>query len=135
MSLFNQRKCQVLEYVRENSDTTSSGLAAALDLEIHNARTLLKKYYDQGLLNRRNDADSPAKLYNTTEKGEEREKWMKRRQPDLEDTQSDLESSDHQQNKRRNVSIPARTLASERTAQVQRLRKIAELLENIPDSR
>lgn len=50
---YNERKRQVLAFVRDNPSVTSSELARTLNLEIHNARTLLKKYFDQGLLSRR----------------------------------------------------------------------------------
>lgn len=76
MTGYNKRKSQVLQYVRENPAATSADLASALDLEIHNARTLLKKYSRQGLLARR-EADSwGAKTHDITEKGLKRLKWL-----------------------------------------------------------
>jgi DNA-binding MarR family transcriptional regulator len=66
---YNERKLQVLEYVETHPGTTSSELASALDLEIHNARTLLKKYSCQGLLSRSRADACGTMAYKITEKG------------------------------------------------------------------
>ncbi|MGD0496452.1 MAG: hypothetical protein ABSB28_10540 [Candidatus Bathyarchaeia archaeon] len=77
MARYNERKLQVLEYVRQHPTTTSSDLASALDLEIHNARTLLKKYSRQGLLSRRSTDSWGTRIHEITEKGLRRLKWLR----------------------------------------------------------
>jgi len=78
---YNERKRQVLEYVAHVGAVTSSKLAQALDLEIHNARVLLKKYSRQGLLSRRKADFEGAriwgtKVYEITERGLRRLAWL-----------------------------------------------------------
>lgn len=73
----SRRKLEVLEYVRDNESTTSSELAEALDLEIHNARTLLRKYNREGLLSRRKVDVFGTREYMITDKGLRRIEWLK----------------------------------------------------------
>jgi DNA-binding MarR family transcriptional regulator len=74
---YNERKLQVLEYVELRRMTTSFELAGALNLEIHNARTLLKKYSRQGLLSRSREDACGTKGYEITEKGLRRLSYLK----------------------------------------------------------
>jgi DNA-binding MarR family transcriptional regulator len=74
---YNERKLQVLEYVEMCPGTTSSDLASALDLEIHNARTLLKKYSCQGLLSRSRADACGTRVHEITEKGSSRLSYLK----------------------------------------------------------
>jgi DNA-binding MarR family transcriptional regulator len=74
---YNERKLQVLEYVEMYPGTTSYDLASALDLEIHNARTLLKKYSRQGLLSRSRTDACGTRAYEITEKGSSRLSYLK----------------------------------------------------------
>ena len=74
---YNRRKLQVLEYVEMRLGTTSSDLASALDLEIHNARTLLKKYSRQGLLSRSRADACGTWVHKITEKGLRRLSYLK----------------------------------------------------------
>lgn len=49
---WNKRKLQILEFIYEEREVTSLNVAEVLGLEIHNARTLLRRYNRQGLLSR-----------------------------------------------------------------------------------
>ena len=71
----NERKLQVLEYVKMCQMTKSSELA--LKLEIHNARTLLKKYSRQGLLSRSRADAYGTRVHEITEKGLRRLSYLK----------------------------------------------------------
>ena len=73
----NERKLQVLEYVKMCRTTISSELAGALKLEIHNARTLLKKYNRQGLLSRSRADVYGTRVHEITEKGLRRLSYLK----------------------------------------------------------
>ena len=75
---YNERKEQVLEYVRENKPVTSREVARDLDLEVHNARTLLAKYTRFGLLRRMNPWGKRGYPfeYELTSKGEKRLMWL-----------------------------------------------------------
>ena len=73
----NERKLQVLEYVKMCQMTKSSELALALKLEIHNARTLLKKYSRQGLLSRSRADAYGTRVHEITEKGLRRLSYLK----------------------------------------------------------
>jgi DNA-binding MarR family transcriptional regulator len=73
----NIRKIQVLEYMELHLETTSSELAGALNLEIHNARTLLKKYSRQGFLSRRRVDARGTRVHKITEKGLRRLSYLK----------------------------------------------------------
>ena len=77
MVRYNERKLQVLEYVKMRRTTTSSELAGALNLEVHNARTLLKKYSRQGLLSRRRADAWGTRVHEITEKGLRRLSYLK----------------------------------------------------------
>jgi DNA-binding MarR family transcriptional regulator len=74
---YNERKLQVLEYVKMRRATTSSELAGALNLEVHNARTLLKKYSRQGLLSRSRADAWGTRVHEITEKGLRRLSYLK----------------------------------------------------------
>ena len=77
MSSRNQRKLQVLTVMASNGYAyTSSLLASKLNLEVHNARTLLKRYSNMGLLNRRKSKQG-AYVYWISEKGYRRLEWLK----------------------------------------------------------
>ena len=77
MAGYNERKLEILEYVSKCEDVTASNVAEDLDLEIHNARTLLRRYNRQGLLTRYKSDDSwGTRKYNITEKGLERIEWI-----------------------------------------------------------
>ena len=121
---FNKRKRQVLEHVRDNPYATSSELARALDLEIHNARTLLKKYDWQGLLSGRKQPDSQAKEYTITEKGLERLKWLTGEA--AKEKAGTVVTTEEVVNGKGASKPTAREEAAER------LRKFAELLKNVP---
>ena len=75
---YNERKEQVLGYVRENELVTSRDLARDLDVEVHNARTLLAKYTRFGLLRRTNPWGKRGYPfeYELTSKGEKRLMWL-----------------------------------------------------------
>ena len=74
----NQRKIQVLEYMELRLETTSFEIACALNLEIHNARTLLKKYNRQGLISRKREADAwGTRVHKITERGRDRLSYLK----------------------------------------------------------
>ena len=74
---YNERKEQILEYVRENEPVTSWGVARDLDVEVHNARTLLAKYTRFGLLRRTNWGKRGYPFeYELTSKGEKRLMWL-----------------------------------------------------------
>ena len=73
----NQRKIQVLEYMETCLETTSFELACALNLEIHNARTLLKKYNRQGLISRKRTDMWGTRVHKITEKGRDRLSYLK----------------------------------------------------------
>jgi DNA-binding MarR family transcriptional regulator len=74
---YNERKRQVLEYVKMSPGTTSSELALALNLKIHNARTLLKKYSRQGLLSRSREDARGTRVHEITKKGLRRLSYLK----------------------------------------------------------
>jgi DNA-binding MarR family transcriptional regulator len=74
---YNERKLQVLEYVEKCPGTTSTELALELNLEIHNARTLLKKYSRQGLLSRSQADACGTWVHKITEKGSSRLSYLK----------------------------------------------------------
>lgn len=76
---YNERKLQVLEYVEMHPRTTSSEIAFSLGIEIHNARTLLKKYSRQGLLSRNREDVWGTRVHNITEKGLRRLSYLKER--------------------------------------------------------
>jgi len=133
---YNERKRQVLAFVRDNPSVTSSELARTLNLEIHNARTLLKKYFDQGLLSRRKNDCFGTRNYEATEKGLKRLKWLSGEQ-----TSSVAEEPLNVGELEKEVA-PAPIMSEEislgervRAAQVERLRKFIELFKNIPDSK
>ncbi len=68
----NQRKLELLAYVDRYEPVTASELAGALDLEVHNARMLLKNYWRQGRRLRRRIDERGTRAYWITEKGQER---------------------------------------------------------------
>ncbi len=74
---YNERKLQILEFIYENGDVTSFELAEALDLEIHNARTLLKRYHEYGLLSRIKVDSFGTRVYMITNRGIERLEWLR----------------------------------------------------------
>jgi DNA-binding IclR family transcriptional regulator len=74
---YNERKLQVLEYVEMCRMTTSAELAGSLNLEIHNARTLLKKYSRQGLLSRSRKDAWGTRVHKITAKGLRRLSYLK----------------------------------------------------------
>ena len=74
---YNERKLQVLEYVELRLGTTSFELSLALKLEIHNARTLLKKYSRQGLLSRSRADARGTRVHKITQKGLRRLSYLK----------------------------------------------------------
>ena len=76
MALYNARKRQILEFIYENDFVTSAQVSNELSLEIHNSRTLLKKYYKQGLLTRKNDGIR--KIYTISERGIDRLDWLEK---------------------------------------------------------
>lgn len=75
---YNERKRQILEYVRDNEPVSSWDVSRDLDLEVHNARTLLAKYARFGLLRRENHWGKRGHPfeYTITERGEERLIWL-----------------------------------------------------------
>ena len=77
VSGYNERKLQILEYVYMQGSVTSSNLAEALDMEIHNVRTLLRKYSLQGLLTHHKIDARGTRAYEITGKGLERINWIK----------------------------------------------------------
>ena len=75
--LRNQRKLQVLQFISDNGgQATSNQLEIELDMEIHNARMALLRYFNQGLLRR--SRGHSIKLYTLTEKGYQRLQYLKR---------------------------------------------------------
>ena len=78
MVKYNERKEQVLEYVRGNEPVSSWDVARELGLEVHNARTLLAKYTRFGLLRRTNPWGKRGYPfeYELTSKGEKRLMWL-----------------------------------------------------------
>ena len=121
----NERKEQVLEYVLNNPDATSVDVALALDLEIHNARTLLHKYERQGLLSRRQVDFYGTRVYNIKEKGVERLKWLWG-----EPTQRKSKSKGERREKK-HVKVKHEAPTPGREAAAERLRKFAELLSQL----
>lgn len=75
--MYNSRKLEILKFVRDVGTVTSSDVAGALGLRIHNARMLLYKYHRQGLLSRRTVSPFRAKEYSVTERGVRRLAWLK----------------------------------------------------------
>lgn len=124
----NERKLEVLEYLSKNSSVTSDELASALDLEIHNARTLLKNYSSQGLLSRSKVDCYGTRIYDMTEKGWKRLKWL--RGDEGEEEKEIPASAVPVMEKMHPVAPPksARAPISPYVAAAQRLRKIAEIL-------
>lgn len=71
----NERKLEVLECIANLGEVSSAELGNTLGLEIHLARMLLLNYHRQGLLSRRTQGRH--KIYEVTEKGLDRIKWLK----------------------------------------------------------
>jgi len=76
MAGYNERKRDILGYVENHPGATASEVASALDVEIHNARTLLHKYNRRGLLSRRIIDGQKTRAYEITEKGLRRLEWL-----------------------------------------------------------
>ena len=74
---WNKRKFQVLEYVYEREEGSSRDVADALHVEIHNVRTLLRKYHLQCLLRRYTGDAYGSRIYEITTKGEARIEWIR----------------------------------------------------------
>ena len=90
MAGWNMRKLQILEYADEVGEVSSFDVAEALNLEIHNARTLLLKYHRQGLLSRYTVDAYGTRLYEITGKGVERIGWIRSRMEEASEAR-DLE--------------------------------------------
>ena len=73
---YNERKLEVLDYILTNETATSDDISLALNIEIHNSRMLLRKYWKQGLLRRRKVNKFGKRVYSLSEKGEERLKFL-----------------------------------------------------------
>ena len=140
MTGHNKRKHQVLDYICRYPDSTSADLASALDIEIHNARTLLKKYHRQGLLRRRKVDRWGTRTYEITEKGLKRRKWLGSHEtPAKKLGRSERASEDKTREKEKKSPAAApKPLESERIStvdvrarQVERLRRFAELLKQL----
>ena len=125
----NERKLQVLHYISENAGITSADLASALDLEIHNARTLLKKYSRQGLLSRSIGDRHGTRIHDITQKGLKRLKWLR---GDEGKEEKEIPTSAVPIMEKMHPVAPPKPARAPVPA-VQRLRKLAELLSNIPE--
>lgn len=67
---WNERKFLVLQFAAAQVDEfTSEDLATALDIEIHAARTYLKRYHVMGLLARHRIYGLSMRAYRITKKG------------------------------------------------------------------
>ena len=76
-SRFNSRKLQVLAYVASVYSCTAREISNDLGLEIHNARTLLKRYWKQRLLGRQK-CETGEFVYYLTERGRKRLEFLQR---------------------------------------------------------
>jgi len=63
---FNQRKAEVLQYIRESGEVCARDLFEELEMEIHNARMLLLIYWKEGLLTRRSILVPNESMFGTT---------------------------------------------------------------------
>ena len=85
MAGYKERKLEILEYVSERGEVTASDVADDLNLEIHNARTLLKKHHSQWLLIRQKSDDAwGTREYNIAEIDLDRIEWIKESPEELE---------------------------------------------------
>jgi len=75
----NVRKLEILEFIGEQGEATSSDLTRALGISQSNASTLLARYHRWGLLNRRRDYPNfcNMRLYRLTETGLKRFEFLK----------------------------------------------------------
>lgn len=77
MTVRNERKLEVLKFVAAEEEVTTEQVAEAFDMEIHNARMQLKRYWKSGLLHRRViDRKTKKRAYRITEKGIGRISWL-----------------------------------------------------------
>lgn len=82
MASKNERKLEVLKYIEQEEVVTAEEVADAFDMEIHNARMQLKRYWKSGLLNRRViDMKTKKRAYMITEKGIGRISWLEDNTP------------------------------------------------------
>jgi len=128
MAGYNERKRQVLEYVKEHPAVTSAELASALDLEIHNARTLLKKYSRQGLLSRSKTDPWGTRVHEITEKGLRRLKWL-REQDSSGEIEGEVEEKVIIEGEEKRLAPVESKLAE--ISPVERLKKMAHILERL----
>ncbi|NOR78168.1 MAG: hypothetical protein GQ523_07060 [Methanophagales archaeon] len=74
----NERKLEVLKFVEaEGEEVTAEQVADIFDMEIHNARMPLQRYWKAGLLNRRVvDKKTKKRIYRISENEKNRIKWL-----------------------------------------------------------
>jgi len=78
MAGMNERKLEVLEFVAQEGEVTPAQVAEALDMEIHNARMQLQRYWKMNLLHRRMvNRRTKQRLYSISDEGGERIEWLK----------------------------------------------------------
>jgi len=81
---FNERKILTLRFaVQQDEPFTADDLAAALDLEAHNARMLCLKYVRQEILMRRKQKGAYQYEYAITEKRLRRLEFFKQTMPEV----------------------------------------------------
>ena len=73
---YDERKFEILDDIFTNETTSSDDISFALDIEIHNSRMLLRKYWKQELLRMRKVNKFGKRVYSLSEKGEERLKFL-----------------------------------------------------------
>lgn len=77
MAGMNERKLEVLEFVAHEGEVTPAQVAEALDMEIHNARMQLQRYWKMNLLHRRMvNRRTKQRLYSISIEGAERIEWL-----------------------------------------------------------
>jgi DNA-binding MarR family transcriptional regulator len=77
MATRNLRKMQVLGLLASGYAYTPRHLSEALNVEIHNARMLLKRYHKMGLLNKAKTRNG-SHVYWINQRGMQRLAWLKR---------------------------------------------------------
>jgi DNA-binding MarR family transcriptional regulator len=77
MAARNERKLKVLMFVLEAGELTSEEVCNFFEMEIHNARMQLQRYWKTGLLNRRVvDKKTKKRIYRISPKGKARLRWL-----------------------------------------------------------
>jgi len=73
----NQRKLEVLQFVKVETETTANQVARELEIEISNSKKLLARYWQMNLLRRRLvNKKTRERAYSITQKGLDRIEWL-----------------------------------------------------------